>query len=539
MSVRNIHDHPPDPAKRRKAALALFLLILAIYLLTGALRIDSGDGETMYQVTRSMIERQDFAIPPPDPDSPVWGAGYELVDAETAGKGQHGLWGPDGKYYTGAGLGWSLAAVPFYVLAEKGAELLPDLSPGYLTRASVTLVNTLALSLCATLLFLLDSLLYPLPVATFVALAYGFGSIAWAYARGTFSEPLVALGLLWAVYAGFCAQETGRSRWWMLAGLGLGGALLTRQAAAIMALPLAAWALVAGWRSAGLRGMLRNLIALGVPLVLAQGIVFAYNALRFGQPLNTGYEGGLPGSFNPLTGLYGMLASPGKGLPVFVPLVLLGLAGWPIFLRKRLLLGAVLLAMIGLQFAMYASTERAWAGGLSWGPRHLVPILAFCLLPIGDLWPILRRHRWLEMAAALLLAASLVIQLLGIAVSPSRHIQAVYARTQDLTEFWRLVTFTWADSPIPGQVRSLLETTAVMRDPESLNQLQELVQGASTEDPRDGQGRVLGVLSHNVPDIWFVYWRFLGIGTGWIVAYAAVLAGLAAWAGIRLWRLLT
>jgi hypothetical protein len=324
----------------------------------------------------------------------------------------------------------------------------------------------------------------------------------------------------------------------MLAGLGLGGALLTRQAAAVMALPLAVWALAAGWRSAGLRGMLRNLIALGIPLVLAQGMVLVYNAFRFGHPLDTGYKGGLPGSFSPLLGLYGMLASPGKGLPVFVPLVLLGLAGWPIFLRKRLLMGAVLLTMIVIQFGMYAATERAWAGGLSWGPRHLVPILAFCLLPIGDLWPFLQRHRWLELAAAFLLAASLVVQLLGISVNPSRHQQAVYARTQDLAEFFRLVSFTWADSPIPGQVRSLLETTAVMRDPESLNQLQELVQSAAEEDSRDGQAWALGVLSHNVPDFWFVYWRFLGVGTGWRIAFAVALAGLAAWAGIRLRRLI-
>jgi hypothetical protein len=195
--------------------------------------------------------------------------------------------------------------------------------------------------------------------------------------------------------------------------------------------------------------------------------------------------------------------------------------------------------MIFLQVGVYAlSTERMWAGGLSWGPRHLVPILAFWLLPIGDLWPRLRRRRWAELTVASLLAASVVIQLLGIAVNPSRHQQLVYARTQDLAEFFRRVHFTWPDSPIPGQVRSLQEATAALRDPESMEQLHELFETAMTADTQDGPAEAIVLLSHNVPDFWFVYWGFLGVGLGWRIGVATVLAAIAVGAGLWLRRLL-
>lgn len=532
-------QHRYDPTVQRKAVLTLFLLISSLFMLTGAFRIDSGDGEAMYQVTRSMVEGRGFSIPPSDPDALMWGLNDELVTVEEAGHGLHGIWGSDGQLYTGAGLGWSLVATPFYVVGTKIADLTAGAAVGLVTRAAVTLVDTLALTVAAVLLFLLASRLYPLTTATFISLAYAFASIAWSYARGTFSEPLVALGLLWAVLCACRAQEEDRCLWWALAGVGLGGGLLARQAEAVMVLPVAAWALASGWRAGRLRGAFLNLCSLALPVALAQGTVLAYNALRFGNPLNTGYlPGGLPGSRSPFPGLYGLLLSPGKGLLVFVPLTLLGFAGWPAFLRKRPALGAVLLAMIGLQLLVYASTGRAWAGGLSWGPRHLVPVLAFCLLPIGEVWPMLRRKRWLELAAAFLLAASVVIQMLGISVYPSRHQQAVYAETQDLGEFFHRVHFTWADSPIPGQVRSLLETTAMLRDPERLEQLHQLVEDALAADPQEGQAEAVGLLSYNVPDFWFVYWGFLGVPLGWRIGVAAALAGLAVGAGLWLRRLL-
>jgi hypothetical protein len=537
MAIDSTPNLQHDGTLQREVALALFLLIFAIYLLTGALRIDSGDGEAMYQVTRSMVEGRGFTIPPPHPQDLVWGPDDKLITTEEAGRGTHGHWGADGQFYTVAGLGWSLAAVPFYVLGAATAQLIPGATEGYVTRAVLALMNTLILSIAVGMLFLVASRFYPISVAVFISLAYALGTIAWAYARGTFSEPIVALGLLWAVFGAIRAGETQRPLWWGLAGLGLGAAVLSRQAAAVMALPFGIWALLAGWRTARLRGALSYAVALVTPLLAAQAGACAYNLVRWGDPLSSGYNISLGESKNLLTGLFGLLLSPGKGLPVFVPLTFLGFVGWPLFMQKRPALGAILLTMILFQLVLYASTS-AWAGGLSWGPRHLVPVLAFLLLPIGEVWPVLRQHRWLEMAASFLLAASLLIQLLGISVNPSRHEQVVYARTQNLAEFSRRVYRSWPESPIPGQIQSLLEVRTVMREPESLDQLRKLIDSILEQDPRDGQANAVGYLSFNVPDFWFVYWGYLGVGIGWRIAVAAALGGLAVWAGIWLRRLL-
>ncbi|MDH4136449.1 MAG: hypothetical protein OEW09_07025, partial [Anaerolineae bacterium] len=48
--------------------VVLLVFFLSLYLLTANGRMDSGDGEAIYQVTRSMVEKREFAIPPPPPE---------------------------------------------------------------------------------------------------------------------------------------------------------------------------------------------------------------------------------------------------------------------------------------------------------------------------------------------------------------------------------------------------------------------------------------------------------------------------------------
>jgi hypothetical protein len=528
-------------ATQKRTAWTLFLFLLGVYSLTGAYRIDSGDGEAMYQVTRSLIERQDLAIPPPAPGTTVVGENGELLTVEQLqpeGWWPYGAWGRDGRYYAQYGIGWSLVAVPFYALGSGLAHLLPGAAEPYVTRAAVTLVNALALSMAGALFFLLALRLYPARTALLLALGYGMCTVAWSYARGTFSEPLVALGLLWAVLAAGRSkdEESREAVWWALAGLGLGGALLCRPAAAVMFLPFAAWAFLAGWETARVRGGMANVAAMGAPVALAVAIALGYNAVRFGGLLDLGYPQTIWNP-NPLVGLYGMLLSPGKGLLLFAPVTLLGLVGWPSYLRRDPRQAGALLIMVLLQLGIYAFTRRAWGGGSCWGPRHLVPVLAFILLPAGEVWPSLLRKRWLELGGSLLLATSLVIQLLGISVNVSRHAQRVFATYGDFPTFFQRMNFTWTDSPIPGQVQALREVTAAMREPGSRELLQRLVDETLEADPVSGRAEAVGILAFNVPDFWFIYWDFLGVVTAWRVGVAVALALLTAWSAVRLRRL--
>ena len=78
----------------------------------------------------------------------------------------------------------------------------------------------------------------------------------------------------------------------------------------------------------------------------------------------------------------------------------------------------------------------------------------------------------------------------------------------------------------------------VARQPENRDWLRHMAQEEKERDPGDGQVQALPILSHNVPDYWFVYWSFLGIPIAWRLGLAAVLAALAGWSGFRLRRAL-
>ena len=103
----------------RRTACLVELLLLLVYLLLSPMRIGSGDGETIYQVTRSFVEGRGFAIPPPSPDAVVLDPfGEPIPPEELRGGGPYGAWGSDGRYYAQYGIGQSLLAVPFYLMGR-------------------------------------------------------------------------------------------------------------------------------------------------------------------------------------------------------------------------------------------------------------------------------------------------------------------------------------------------------------------------------------------------------------------------------------
>ncbi|MDE3113109.1 MAG: hypothetical protein KGK34_09230 [Chloroflexota bacterium] len=160
----------------------------------------------------------------------------------------------------------------------------------------------------------------------------------------------------------------------LLAGIALGFGVVVRQTTLV---PLVAFERFFGGASWRARAVLIVGAAIGViPLV-------AYNAVAFGSPAEQGYG---PKLFTtpPLTGLYGLLLSPSRGLLVYEPwaiaaLVALGLA-WrrpgPVAERLRTLgLGWVVLLVF---YALYVE----WWGGRVFGPRFLddmAPVLVAAL----------------------------------------------------------------------------------------------------------------------------------------------------------------
>jgi hypothetical protein len=117
-----------------------------------------------------------------------------------------------------------------------------------------------------------------------------------------------------------------------------------------------------------------SLKAIFVPLAgTATGIAAycVYNYIRFGEMLTFGQPvvfalSNLPG------GVAGLLASPGRGLMWYCPVVL-ALAGLNASSLERL--DVLLIASIALAYLGIYSVWRDWAGGWCWGPRYLLPAL--------------------------------------------------------------------------------------------------------------------------------------------------------------------
>ena len=208
--------------------------------------------------------------------------------------------------------------------------------------------------------------------AALTALVWGLFTPALAYSRFLFTEPLAALGLVVTCLASL------RFPGWMGglgAGLGLSLAALARPAA--LALVPALLALVGARKPGRLVGFGLGLLPGGVGLGL-------YNAVRFGDPLQSGLS---PiETFSPplWVGIPGLLWSPGRGLLFFAPAVLVGLAGFSLVWRSHRRL-AVTSGLIILGHLILYGAWYGWDGGHAWGPRFLVLALPFLALGAGPL----------------------------------------------------------------------------------------------------------------------------------------------------------
>jgi hypothetical protein len=435
--------------KRRSLALHLGLFLLAVYLLIYRGGFHSVDEVSIFAVTESLVKFGRF-----NTDQIAW-TQWTTSQAEA-----QGFFGQDGHVYSKKGLALSLAQAPFYGLALW----LPNMG----MLQTVSLLNAFITAATGLLICMFTQRLgFSHLTALLVSLTFGLATIAFVYSKYLFSEPLAGLLLLLAAYMLFVYRQEGGLRHLAIAGLAAGFAVLTR-ANNLFLLPVFGlyllWILyeearMRGHEDARTRGRedagsssssplrlftspphrlfassLAPLAVFALTVAFAGAILMAYNALRSGNPLQTGYDLTLF-SPNVLLGLYKLLFSPLRGFFVYSPILILSLPGWW-QLRKTHPTEAWLFAgLAGITIGLFS----AWSSGegLSWGSRFLVPVVPFfaiCLAPIievssvkcqvsGDgetaksppsrLTPHVSRFTFY-----VLLPLSLLIQLLGVVINP-------------------------------------------------------------------------------------------------------------------------
>ena len=439
-----------------RPAAGVFLTLLACYLLTHGGTFYSSDGYALYATAKALPLRHTIVVPP-DP-----ALAWQIVE------------GRDGLYFSKYGLGQPLLAAIPILLAKWLRELSgSEIYDQALYLYAVSLFNQVVTAASGVLVFLLAVRLgNGRRLAVGLALAWGLTTLAWPYSKMFFSEPLFTACLLMAAL-GLLAyrQETGRGRygWLALAGLGLGYAVLTRVAGALLLPPFlayVAWATLAHPEGEPLRRLLRRperqtgwgreaiaaALAFGIPAAACLALLLWHNVARFGSPFDNGYAGE---RFDTplLSGLAGLLVSPGKSIFLYTPLTALAVVGWPRFWRERraeAALYASIAAIVLIQNAKWWS----WWGGWVWGPRMLAPLLPFVILGLG---PLLRSSAAARGAAWALGALGLAMALLGSLVDFNPYLVEVHTRYEqagrgnaDPDIYWRLST-----SPIVEHARRL------------------------------------------------------------------------------------
>ena len=476
-------DPSPDPRYPRAAGL-LFLALTGFYLLFSGGHIYTPDGVVMYRVTESMVERGTFAITPP-PNTDDFGGSW-IEDAATGER----------RFYAWYGLGMSLAAAPAYVVGKAlGAGQEPsdlfytpataqaialqgspelagprgersyrrlwyDTSPANFADAwqafAVSLSNApITAGVVALLVLIARELGFTLRAGLSAGLAAGVATPLWHYAQTFFSEPLAAL--LWVAFTLAVLVARRRSPLLMLAlaGAAIGCLGLTKVALLVLGLPAAGLLLLEGrGRPAGEQAARIGAAALGAGPPLA--LMFAYNQLRFGSPFTTGYGEQVSAWTTPfLEGIYGLLLSPGRGLLVFCPLVLLAAAAGPA-LRRRAPRVHDFAWLTLLTLVLLYARWHMWEGGWCWGPRFLLPALPLLALGVAA-WVDAPPRPLLARAGAAVAGLSLLAALNGNLVNFHDYHQWMKRYSYDHPEaladiggdhYYALVRWEWPYSPL-------------------------------------------------------------------------------------------
>jgi hypothetical protein len=394
--------------------LSLLFFFVSFYFFTNAGWYQSGDEIAIVKVAKKIVSTGHI--------------GLELD--ETAREPEDDLVrGRSGYYYYKFGLGQSLVEVPFLFLHQLFFQPLLFMSGSDITLGDYSMSELLFLLLCPSLISAVGCVLicrfaqllsFSKKISFGLALIYGLGTMAWPYSKSLMSETTLNVVILGGVYAAVSYKLTAIRRWLILSGTLMGFAFITKSISAVVFPMLVAYLLF----SPPARRVLPDLVlCFGMPVMVFIGIQGWHNFIRYDSFFEFGYGFGWDhlGFSTPLSvGLWGLLLSPGKSLFLYSPVILLCLFSFKRFLHTRRS-EAFLFLGITLAFVLPHASWWAWSGDRAWGPRFLLPIIPYFVVPLGcfiESWS--QRSNLYRRLCISLAAFSIGIQILGVAIDPQQ-----------------------------------------------------------------------------------------------------------------------
>ena len=464
---------PPD------RLVLVFLATCSLYLLSSSGYIALSDADSMLAVTHSLLAHHDFYVNP-----------------------SLGVPGVGGHHYSIYGFGWSAAVLPPYLLGMVLQDRVSVTDHGGLPVFFASFLNPVLMAVAAALVYaFVVHLTQSLRRGLIVAAVFALTTPAWPFTKDGFSEPLVLTCLVSATYLLRHGVSLSPFRA-ASAGALLGLAILTR----LDATPEVLVALIYGLAPPERRRQWPAALLVG-SVFTAMALYLAYDQIRFGSPLRTGYEYYGYGTrfqrslLNTGVALGEEVLNPTRGLLWFVPVSLVSAAAFPTFFRRHRSEGLLALSMFLFAWIEHADIFISWQGGWTWGPRFLIPVLPFLCLPlcaIGDSLP------W-RLGLGLCSLLGFAVNLPAVLVSYTRYFYAVAADPS---------TTPW---PSLFLARSAVQVGRLVL-------ARRVPNGRITELASQGPAAVVsGATSLNAPDFW---WFFLIHEQSHVAAVTALAAGL-------------
>jgi len=208
----------------------------------------------------------------------------------------------------------------------------------------------------------------------------------------------------------------------------------------------------------------RDALAYLAPIAAAGLIALAYHLVRFGWGSGPYASDGIGFSQPLLSGLYGLLLSPGAGLLIFCPVLVMAFIGFVPLAQRWRAVALVIAALILLRVLFFARWWD-WSGGATWGPRYIVPLIPVMMVPVA----FVVGSRWRRVTIALG-GLGVGVELLGQLVPYGLYYGAVVPQlaaqlgicrcvpppSQGSRAINNLMAFDWNYAPLVGQMRDLL-----------------------------------------------------------------------------------
>jgi hypothetical protein len=463
--------------------------ITLLYLITASGYVTLADGASMVAVTASLMHGH-LDVP--------------------AGLGHVGV---GGHAYSIYGLGWPLVNLPFYALGSSLQRFLPasgySMSVAFSSFLNPVLVAGSAYALARFVRHLGGSV----RTAVIVAAIFAVATPAWAFTKDAFSEPLVMLSLIAAAYL---LRHGGQLTLGTAAAAGglLGLAVLTR----MDALPEVGLVALYGLWPSNRRTSALLWGALLLPLIAGGIVQLVYDQARFGNPFLTGYEyygagAGFQRSLGGvLSGLGSILVDPSRGIIWFIPVVIGAVLLWPRFLRRARAEALLAAALFGVAWLEHANLFTGWDAGWTWGPRFMIPVLPFILLPLCTLSPATFVSR---LAMPILAVAGVAANIGPVFVNYSRYF---YASSAGLSPG------RWPQWYLDNAALGVIGNALFGRVPSG--RISELA-------PSGNRAIVEGAASLNAPDFWWFFLVQSHVKTALVlVAVGALMVALLLLAGL-------